>query len=336
MSKKRRFIPLQIKSSNRAGKKSLTGFTMIELLTVISIIALLMAVLMPTLTEVKNQARNAMCLQRLQQWSIMFKMYADDWDGKLMDDNYYTIQVAAGGSGGSSFPTSNSATNSARPLAEGDAGVEWITHAWVRLMYPYYRTFDMCMCPAAIFDWTKLKRFDDPLASWAFEAFAHDPFIAAEADSYYLIDGKWAYGSYGKNTWVTEASTEMAGGDDYYSYDYHFLNVQMKNANQIPLFGDCNHTGGFPHVHDEPAEFRYHGPVDMTPPGEINRWNLDRHKLSINLLFLDWSVRKVGLKQLWQLRWSQEIGWGDPDIVPDPEEPTDWPDWMQRAKNYDL
>jgi hypothetical protein len=35
MSKKGGFIPLQVKCPNRAGNKSLTGFTMIELLTVI-------------------------------------------------------------------------------------------------------------------------------------------------------------------------------------------------------------------------------------------------------------------------------------------------------------
>ncbi|MHC4458183.1 MAG: type II secretion system protein [Planctomycetota bacterium] len=336
MSKKGGFIPLQVKCPNRAGNKSLTGFTMIELLTVISIIALLMAILMPTLTEVKNQARNAICLQRLQQWSVMFKMYADDYDGKLMDDNYYLVgKLMADNPYSATTTASNS--NSAKPMDEGEEpeGIEWITHAWVRLMYPYFRTFDMCLCPATVFDWSKLGRFDHPLAAWDFRALADDPFIATEADSYYLIDGQWAYGSYGKNPWVSDCSTELMGEGDYYAYENHFLNVEIRNVNQIPLFGDCNYTGGFPHVHDQPSEFRYHGPVDMEP-GEINRWNLDRHKLSVNLLFLDWSVRKVGLKQLWQLRWSQEKGWGDLRIIPDPEDPTDWPDWMQRAKNYDL
>ena len=44
---------------------------------------------------------------------------------------------------------------------------------------------------------------------------------------------------------------------------------------------------------------KYHHPFD-------NRWLVDRHHMAINMVFLDWSVRKVGLKQLWQLRWNRE------------------------------
>ena len=69
-----------------------------------------------------------------------------------------------------------------------------------------------------------------------------------------------------------------------------------------------------------------------------------RHKLSVNLVFLDWSVRKIGLKQLWVLRWSRETldvggkamnGWGRAGLY-DPTEPLDWPEWMQNSQNYDL
>jgi prepilin-type processing-associated H-X9-DG protein len=105
--------------------------------------------------------------------------------------------------------------------------------------------------------------------------------------------------------------------------------------------GDSNYTGAFPEIFDQPAQFREHGPVD----GEnINRWNLDRHNLSVNFVFLDWSVRKVGLKQLWQLKYSkqtvesggQQVTWGHPDVVPQPDVLEDWPEWMQPSKNYEL
>jgi len=58
---------------------------------------------------------------------------------------------------------------------------------------------------------------------------------------------------------------------------------------------------------------------------------------------LDWSVRKVGLRQLWSLRWTRQkdpatdqIGWGNLNIVPDWNDPMVWPEWMRNAKNYDL
>ncbi|MHC4466097.1 MAG: type II secretion system protein, partial [Planctomycetota bacterium] len=63
------------------------GFTLIELLVVIAIIALLMSILMPALRNVRDQAKDSMCQQRLQQWAVMYSMYADEWDGKLMGWN---------------------------------------------------------------------------------------------------------------------------------------------------------------------------------------------------------------------------------------------------------
>ncbi|MHC4115854.1 MAG: type II secretion system protein, partial [Planctomycetota bacterium] len=46
------------------------GFTLIELLVVIAIIALLMSILMPALRNVRNQAKDTMCRQKLQQWGV--------------------------------------------------------------------------------------------------------------------------------------------------------------------------------------------------------------------------------------------------------------------------
>jgi len=50
------------------------GFTLIELLVVIAIIALLMAILMPALRRVKEQAKTVVCRSHLQQWSLCLAM----------------------------------------------------------------------------------------------------------------------------------------------------------------------------------------------------------------------------------------------------------------------
>ncbi len=60
------------------------GFTLIELLVVIAIIALLMAILMPALQRVKEQAKSVACLSKLKQWGLYFAMYTEDYDGRFM------------------------------------------------------------------------------------------------------------------------------------------------------------------------------------------------------------------------------------------------------------
>src|SRR5512146_1279733 len=59
------------------------GFTLIELLVVIAIIALLMAILMPALQRVREQARSVTCLSNLKQWGLFFSMYTEEHNGEF-------------------------------------------------------------------------------------------------------------------------------------------------------------------------------------------------------------------------------------------------------------
>jgi len=61
------------------------GFTLIELLVVIAIIAILMAILMPALSRVKEQGKRAVCLNNLKQLSLAWIMYADENDDRLVN-----------------------------------------------------------------------------------------------------------------------------------------------------------------------------------------------------------------------------------------------------------
>jgi len=57
------------------------GFTLVELLVVISVIALLMALLVPALQRARRQARAAACQVRLHHWGLIFDLCLRDNDG---------------------------------------------------------------------------------------------------------------------------------------------------------------------------------------------------------------------------------------------------------------
>ena len=79
----RSFLRKSRKGRLAAESLGLTGFTLIELLVVIAIIAILMAILMPALQRVKEQARQKSCGARIRQHLFALNMYADDNDSKL-------------------------------------------------------------------------------------------------------------------------------------------------------------------------------------------------------------------------------------------------------------
>ncbi|MGD8501414.1 MAG: prepilin-type N-terminal cleavage/methylation domain-containing protein, partial [Phycisphaerales bacterium] len=65
--------------------KKRRALTLIELLVVIAIIALLLAILMPALRAVKDQAKKTVCMAHVKQLVMTVRMYITDHDGKTHD-----------------------------------------------------------------------------------------------------------------------------------------------------------------------------------------------------------------------------------------------------------
>ncbi|HKS37937.1 MAG TPA: DUF1559 domain-containing protein [Verrucomicrobiae bacterium] len=64
------------------------GFTLVELLVVIGVIAILAALLLPALAKAKASARSAACKSNLRQMGLALNMYVDDWEkypGRMPD-----------------------------------------------------------------------------------------------------------------------------------------------------------------------------------------------------------------------------------------------------------
>ena len=257
------------------------GFTLIELLVVIAIIALLMAILMPALERARNAAMAAICKSNLHQWGLIWMLYCDDNDGNF--------------------------------CGESDE-VGWARGEWILPLRDQWETrSDVLKCPMA-------KGPHPDRASGTDEG---GPFYT------YRMGGGGSGDlreecSYGANCWIYQTDKPI----QQRPAEWHWGTIDVTGVSKIPLFLDSMWRGGGPfYKGGDPYSNRivppdYNGQWQpYTWNGEMRHFCIDRHNGRINGVFLDWSVRTIGLKGLWKLKWHREFdtsGW-----------PGTWPDWMK-------
>jgi len=253
------------------------GFTLIELLVVISIIALLLSILMPSLQRVKKQARAVICQSNLRQWGQIFLMYANDHNDRFMP-------------GWSEAST-----------LLGDM--------WIDALWSYYGSAEgITLCPEAT---KSLYTGQSPFVSWNVEghsAFEHDDIQC----------------SYGMNGWIGDFPDDRPGATVPVltgQAGWYWRKAGVKRANKVPLFLDSLWFEGYPLDVDNVPPFN--GAPFWDPTGgraeNMSRFCIDRHSGYANAVFLDFSVVKTELKDLWKLKWHRQF-----DTRTEP----DWPDWM--------
>jgi len=174
-------------------------------------------------------------------------------------------------------------------------------------MKAYYHDVKMLKCPAAI------KTIDE----------GAEISFACWQESAPISDYVWKdyTGSYTFNGWCMNVETGNR------TFEFLWLTPYVAGADMVPLLMD---GGGramnvVPLPEDVPPE--YEGAPESSNSSEMNRICLNRHSGGINILFLDYSVRKIGLKGLWKIHWSKY--WRDHEI-PEPI----WPEWMSDFKDY--
>ena len=140
------------------------------------------------------------------------------------------------------------------------------------------------------------------------------------------------YGSYGINGYVYVPDGDIYGKSA--SVFWKTPNVSM--AYQIPLFLDCFFWCGWPDDDDTPQDKGPDGVVirDKSDSNAMNRYCLDRHDGRTNVLFLDYSVRPVGLKELWTLKWNKKFNVAGAWTQAGGARAEDWPKWMQGLRAY--
>jgi len=189
---------------------------------------------------------------------------------------------------------------------------------WRVIMKPYSRDKKMWLCPQA----TK------PLPAGTTIPEGEPPWVAWQAPGV----GGTDVGSYGLNGWalnlvLTPPSWARPPASDY------LRTYQVKGASNIPVFTDMWFVDSWPLEGDHPPPEET-GPADTIGEDEMNRVCVNRHNGSINGVFMDWSVRKIGLKELWTLKWHRSYNVNERWTKAGGVRPGDWPKWMQRFEDY--
>ena len=271
------------------------GFTLIELLVVIAIIALLMSILMPSLNLAKKQARSAGCKMNLHHWALIWDMYCDDNNGYFPE------------------PTN----------------LGWKRGTWIIALRDGWDTnSDILRCPSAT------KRRPGQQGDYLDYGGSQYAYIQGAGDTVGTRDPQERNEecSYGASCWLYNYGNETAIQQRPTAWNWRTKNTPR--AYEVPVFADTMWRGGGPYANGAKGDPPRTDSQWLGYDREMMHFCINRHNGFVNHLFLDWSARTVGVKELWKLKWHKQFDTNGPWTQSGGVTPTDWPQWMSRFKDY--
>lgn len=166
---------------NHKAKRS--GFTLVEMLIVIAVIALLAAIMFPVFARARENARRASCQSNLKQIGLGIHQYAQDYDGRLPMGEIYPFGTPAETCAKTYMPEA--------PMFNPFK----LQPTWMGYIYPYTRSTQIYYCPSGpinseAFEWKNYSTADRRFG------YSYNPNV--------LVQSKWEVG--GANTIYSDCS----------------------------------------------------------------------------------------------------------------------------------
>ncbi|MEE9613250.1 MAG: type II secretion system protein [Desulfatiglandales bacterium] len=193
---------------------------------------------------------------------------------------------------------------------------------WMSVLRPYYVDIgDLRCCPEAM---------KPAVSAGGGGGASGSTFIAWGTFSSSALE--WAeeghYGSYGLNGWIYSGRPFTGSPED------HWKGYNVPGASSVPVILDCVWVDGWPSHNNEPYQGANHLEQGYGGRSMMGRFCINRHNGFVNSAFLDSSTRKVGVKELWKLKWHRNFDTAGPYTIAGNVLPSDWPQWMRKFKDY--
>ncbi len=136
-------------------------------------------------------------------------------------------------------------------------------------------------------------------------------------------------GSYGLNGYFIPVSTPTYEGNVSSSEGWGGLNT-VKQASNVPIMVDALRFDLWPLPSHAPAETE----GAAWSSNNMARCSINRHRGFVSSVFADGSTRKVGLKELWVLKWSRSFNTAGPWTQAGRVSADRWPNWIRPFADY--